>query len=291
MLDALCKDERNLAAVDVACVEYGCCVDLAVAFVDCAAPRSLAAVEIETCAAGPDGFCAAPGSCGARCVLRCVATDVFSILCCVTLLTFDTLMSTAPVSSMPWPRRTWPVRGNRSAPSPFAAIIRSAMYDRQWYIRLVHTDIPACCAFERGSGRVFYFSPGHETFPVYHDPIIQQILANAVIWARSTTRSVRVDRVGELAERVVRTGQSKCAYIGRGDTVSLSAETGMVAHLPKSLHNRGRACAYSSLGMPVPKHTPYSRQTPRAFSSCVPRMPRDTEHRPGPATRAGTESS
>ena len=44
------------------------------------------------------------------------------------------------------------------------------------------------CAFKRGLGRIFYFSPGHETFPVYHDPVIQQVLANAVMWARNDTR-------------------------------------------------------------------------------------------------------
>lgn len=37
--------------------------------------------------------------------------------------------------------------------------------------------------FERDRGKIFYFSPGHETFPVYHDKIIQQILSNAIHWA------------------------------------------------------------------------------------------------------------
>ena len=37
--------------------------------------------------------------------------------------------------------------------------------------------------FERDRGKIFYFSPGHETFPVYHDEVIQQILKNAVRWA------------------------------------------------------------------------------------------------------------
>ena len=37
--------------------------------------------------------------------------------------------------------------------------------------------------FERDRGRIFYFSPGHETFPIYHDPVIQQILSNAIRWA------------------------------------------------------------------------------------------------------------
>ncbi|MBL7498073.1 ThuA domain-containing protein [Frankia sp. CNm7] len=34
----------------------------------------------------------------------------------------------------------------------------------------------------RGQGKVFYFSPGHETHPVYHHPEVQLVLANAVQW-------------------------------------------------------------------------------------------------------------
>jgi trehalose utilization protein len=39
--------------------------------------------------------------------------------------------------------------------------------------------------FQRGAGRVFYFSPGHETYPIYHDPAIQTVLRNAVHWAHN----------------------------------------------------------------------------------------------------------
>ena len=39
------------------------------------------------------------------------------------------------------------------------------------------------CCFIRGLGRIFYFSPGHETYPIYHQPEIQRVLANAVKWA------------------------------------------------------------------------------------------------------------
>ena len=39
------------------------------------------------------------------------------------------------------------------------------------------------CCYRRGSGRVFYFRPGHETYPIYHDEAIQQVLANAAAWA------------------------------------------------------------------------------------------------------------
>ena len=37
--------------------------------------------------------------------------------------------------------------------------------------------------FRRGKGRIFYFRPGHETFPIYHQPIVQRILSNGVSWA------------------------------------------------------------------------------------------------------------
>ena len=39
------------------------------------------------------------------------------------------------------------------------------------------------CVFNRGRGRIFYFSPGHESFPIYHMPEIHRVLANAARWA------------------------------------------------------------------------------------------------------------
>lgn len=39
------------------------------------------------------------------------------------------------------------------------------------------------CAFERGRGKIFYFSPGHETLPIYYQPEVQQVILNAVRWA------------------------------------------------------------------------------------------------------------
>jgi trehalose utilization protein len=39
------------------------------------------------------------------------------------------------------------------------------------------------CAFRRGQGRIFYFSPGHETYPVYHQREVHMVIANAVRWA------------------------------------------------------------------------------------------------------------
>jgi len=40
----------------------------------------------------------------------------------------------------------------------------------------------------RGNGRVFYFRPGHETYPTYHQKEVQQVITNAVHWARATVR-------------------------------------------------------------------------------------------------------
>lgn len=37
--------------------------------------------------------------------------------------------------------------------------------------------------FSRGHGRIFYFSPGDQDYPVYHQPEIRRVLANAVGWA------------------------------------------------------------------------------------------------------------
>jgi trehalose utilization protein len=39
------------------------------------------------------------------------------------------------------------------------------------------------CCFHRGSGKIFYFRPGHETFPIYYQPEIRRVLRNAVHWA------------------------------------------------------------------------------------------------------------
>jgi trehalose utilization protein len=38
--------------------------------------------------------------------------------------------------------------------------------------------------YRRGLGRVFYFSPGDQAFPIYHHPDVQRVLANGVRWAR-----------------------------------------------------------------------------------------------------------
>ncbi|GHF26587.1 ThuA domain-containing protein [Pseudolysinimonas yzui] len=38
------------------------------------------------------------------------------------------------------------------------------------------------CAYRRGRGRVFYFRPGDQDFPTYHQPGVKRIISNAVRW-------------------------------------------------------------------------------------------------------------
>ncbi len=46
------------------------------------------------------------------------------------------------------------------------------------------------CCFRRGFGRIFYFRPGHETFPTYHQPDIQRVITNACRWAAPNINAV-----------------------------------------------------------------------------------------------------
>ena len=47
--------------------------------------------------------------------------------------------------------------------------------------------------WRRGLGKVFYFSPGDQDFPVYHHKEIGKVLANAALWAKPTVRSTPID--------------------------------------------------------------------------------------------------
>ena len=64
--------------------------------------------------------------------------------------------------------------------------------------------------YRRGAGRIFYFAPGHETYPIYHDAGVQTVLRNAVRWAHnpappwadvSAAPNVPVDRAPEPIEQ------------------------------------------------------------------------------------------
>ena len=54
--------------------------------------------------------------------------------------------------------------------------------------------------WRRGSGRIFYFSPGHEAYPIYHDPQIQQVITNGVRWAAPCGRAADTPRHVPITE-------------------------------------------------------------------------------------------
>ncbi len=60
------------------------------------------------------------------------------------------------------------------------------------------------CVWERGNGRVFYFKPGHESYPVYHNPEIQRVIANACRWAspRVVSSTVVARQVKQPLEQI-----------------------------------------------------------------------------------------
>jgi trehalose utilization protein len=43
------------------------------------------------------------------------------------------------------------------------------------------------CTFRRGSGRIVYFSPGDQDYPIYHHPDVRRVIANAVAWCAPTS--------------------------------------------------------------------------------------------------------
>lgn len=44
------------------------------------------------------------------------------------------------------------------------------------------------CCYTRGLGKIFYFQPGHESYPTYHNKNVQTIIKNAVEWAAPIRR-------------------------------------------------------------------------------------------------------
>ncbi|NJJ40600.1 ThuA domain-containing protein [Paenibacillus apii] len=63
------------------------------------------------------------------------------------------------------------------------------------------------CCYRRGKGKLFYFRPGHETFPIYHQPEVLQVIKNAVHWAAPTQGAKvaygRVAPIEPLRENIV----------------------------------------------------------------------------------------
>ena len=65
--------------------------------------------------------------------------------------------------------------------------------------------------YRRGAGNIFYFRPGHETYPTYHDANVGQVLRNAVNWAFNADRHAELMKapntpVDKAIEKIVERG-------------------------------------------------------------------------------------
>ena len=48
------------------------------------------------------------------------------------------------------------------------------------------------CCYTRGSGKIFYFRPGHESYPTFYNADVRKVIANAVHWAAPVDGPARV---------------------------------------------------------------------------------------------------
>ncbi len=62
--------------------------------------------------------------------------------------------------------------------------------------------------YTRGLGRVFYFRPGHETFPTFHNKDIQRVIRNAVRWA-APGQAVPAVTLGQIKEPLMPLAQQR----------------------------------------------------------------------------------
>lgn len=58
------------------------------------------------------------------------------------------------------------------------------------------------CTYRRGKGKIFYFRPGHETYPTYYHKDIQKVIKNAVKWAKPVNLPTPVYGNAQPLERI-----------------------------------------------------------------------------------------
>jgi trehalose utilization protein len=62
-------------------------------------------------------------------------------------------------------------------PPPDAVIFEERWETGEWF--------RSGSLWQLGQGKVFYFRPGHEAYPVYKDPTVMRIIENAARWLGS----------------------------------------------------------------------------------------------------------
>ncbi|WP_408006999.1 ThuA domain-containing protein [Pseudalkalibacillus sp. A8] len=60
------------------------------------------------------------------------------------------------------------------------------------------------CTYRRGKGKIFYFRPGHETYPTYFNKEIQRVIINAVHWSKPTERPTPVYGNAKPLEKITK---------------------------------------------------------------------------------------
>ena len=60
-------------------------------------------------------------------------------------------------------------------PAPDAVVLEERWQGGEWF--------RSGMVWNLGKGKVFYFRPGHETYPVFKNPVVLQVIENAVRWA------------------------------------------------------------------------------------------------------------
>lgn len=76
--------------------------------------------------------------------------------------------------------------------------------------------------YQRGGGKIFYFRPGHETYPTFHNETVQTVLRNAVHWAHNP--APRTSNVHDAPNAPVETALEPIS--ARGPKLHQDGETG-----------------------------------------------------------------
>ena len=77
--------------------------------------------------------------------------------------------------------------------------------------------------WRRGAGNVFYFRPGHETYPTYHDANVRRVIENAVRWAHNPAARI----ADPTAAPNVPVGQALEPITERGPRLHHAGEAGL----------------------------------------------------------------
>lgn len=67
-----------------------------------------------------------------------------------------------------------------AVPEPEAVVLKSTFEKTDGWFR-------ALCCWTVGDGRVLYFRPGHETFPIMRQPEVQKVILNGTLWGAKRT--------------------------------------------------------------------------------------------------------